>query len=163
MLAEHESEHPRRSPVRSLAALRPLTLYERAVAYGAIGLCVEVIFTAVYEVVWGAPDVRLQGHTYLWMHPIWAFGLLVVERYGLAMKARGRRWPVRALVYMTGAFAVEFSTGYVLTLVLGRAPWDYTGEPASVAGLIRLDYAGGWAMAGIVSERITAAILRVRW
>ena len=145
-----------------LRCLRRLTILERAFLYGLAGLCVEVVFTAVVEAVSGPLDPRLVGQTYLWMLPIWAVGLLGVERLGPYLGAKQLRWPWRALVYVLGAFAIEYASGWTLREIVGTAPWDYSGAAASIDGLIRLDYAGGWALVGLTGERFAAVLRRAR-
>lgn len=142
--------------------LRPLSFFWRFFIYGMIGLCTEVVFTAVHDSLWQRFDPRLLGQTYLWMHPIWATALYGVELLSPRLKARRLGWFVRALFYAAGAFAVEYSTGWILRQIVGQAPWSYAGQFSNIDGLIRLDFVGGWAMAGLVSERITEAVRRVR-
>jgi hypothetical protein len=48
---------------------------------------------------------------------------------------------------------VEYSTGGIYSL-LGICPWNYTGALYSINGLIRLDYAPLWAVAGVMFERL---------
>jgi hypothetical protein len=144
---------------------RPLRGYERFLIYGAIGLLFEVAYTALYGIFWGeAVDPRLVGQTYLWMHPIWAAGLYFIEWGGPRLRSRGLGWFTRAAVWVACAFALEYSSGWILRAVVGRAPWDYSASAANVDGLIRLDYAHGWALIGLTAERVTGffCALRIR-
>ena len=51
-------------------------------------------------------------------------------------------------------FTAEYVTGRLLRS-LRACPWDYTGCRFSVDGLIRLDFAPLWFVAGLLFERIT--------
>jgi uncharacterized membrane protein len=41
-------------------------------------------------------------------------------------------------------------------------PWDYTGTPLAVAGVIRLDYAPAWFVAGLLFERLHDWLMAAR-
>ena len=153
---------PIASGMSGASELQPLSFFWRFFIYGMVGLCTEVAFTALYDSMWQGLDVRLTGQTYLWMHPIWALALYLVEKIGPRLKARRLNWFVRAVIYAIGAFAIEYSTGWIIRQAVGQAPWSYAGQFSNIDGLIRLDFAGGWAMGGLVCERITEAVCRVR-
>lgn len=148
--------------VPAASGLRPLSFFWRFFIYGMTGLCIEVAFSAVHESLWQSLDPRLMGQTYLWMHPIWAMALYGLELLGPRLKARRLNWFLRALIYASGAFAIEYCSGWILRQAVGQAPWNYAGQFSNIDGLIRLDYAGGWAMTGLVCERITEAVCRLR-
>ena len=48
-------------------------------------------------------------------------------------------------------FAVEFVTGSFLKL-MHLCPWDYSQSPWNINGVIRLDYAPVWFIAGLLFE-----------
>ena len=142
--------------------------------YGLFGWCAEIVWTALYDAVTGtrraagdsvervpatrAERLRLQGHTYLWMFPIYGAGGLAFERAYAAIAA----WPwiARGVVYAAGAFAVEAATGFLLRRLTGRCPWDYSYARASaLGGLIRLDYTPVWFAFGFALERVHALIV----
>lgn len=139
-----------------------LGLLGRFVVYGLLGWCIECLFTSVVDLATGAGDLRLMGYSYLWMHPIWGAGLLAGERLTLMLQRAGVSRATRALVGMAVCFAVEYSAGALLVALIGRCPWDYSGSPWSVNGLIRLDYAPFWWMCGFVYEPLGAFVRRVR-
>lgn len=141
---------------------RHLVGFERFLLYGFVGLCVEVLFTALYEQVLGNGDVRLMGQTYLWMHPIWALGLMAVDQAAPLMHRRRWHWIARGLVWMLGSYAIEYSTGWVLRQAVGKAPWDYSHFAGNIDGLICLEYSWGWATCGLVAERITGLVKRLQ-
>jgi len=116
---------------------RELNYLEKIVIYGCLGLVVEVFFTAISE-----PTIILEGHTYLWMVPVWACGLYALEHVGRIMKKYPLRcpWWVRGFVYVIVCFTVEFFWGVFFLLTLKVIPWDYSAADLSVLGAIRLDY-----------------------
>lgn len=133
----------------------------RFIAYGALGWCVEILWTAVSGAV-AEPRGRwrLQGVTYLWMFPI--YGLLVVLYEPLHELIRHWPWPARAVLYATGFLAVEYATGWVLRRLVGVCPWDYTGKTRwELHGLMRLDYAPLWALLGLALEPVHDFLVRL--
>jgi uncharacterized membrane protein len=134
---------------------------ERFVLYGLFGWCAEIVWTASTAVVGalrrrGHIDVRLRGHTYLWMFPVYGGGGLLFEATYHA--ARAWPWPVRGLVYMLGCFAVEYASGWVIRRLSGKVPWDYSHVPWHLHGLIRLDYAPVWFVFGLLLERVQQVV-----
>ena len=64
-------------------------------------------------------------------------------------------WIIRhGLLYMVLIFTAEYLSGAVLTS-WGMCPWNYTGFPTSVKGLIRLDFAPLWFATGLLFEWIS--------
>ena len=125
----------------------------RFVLYGLFGWCGEIIWTASWEKITGRQaDWKLRGTTYLWMFPLYgaAFVLLFEPAHNAL---RAWPWPVRGLVYMLGFFAVEYASGWLLRRLTGACPWDYTEHSRwQIHGLIRLDYAPVWFVAGLGLE-----------
>jgi uncharacterized membrane protein len=91
--------------------------------------------------------------------------------YGLAVLLEPihnsiRSWPIvlRGGVYTIIIFAIEYSTGLLLRLLLGVCPWDYSNSPFSISGIIRLDYAPAWFVAGLLFEiahdGLTSVVMR---
>ncbi|HZS41492.1 MAG TPA: hypothetical protein VFF06_31900 [Polyangia bacterium] len=138
------------------------------IAYGLLGWCAEVVWTALYDLWTGtrraegdrigrvpmtrAERLRLSGRTYLWMFPIYGSAAFVFNPAHDALRAQA--WPLRGLVYMTGIFVVEAIAGLLLKAVTGRCPWDYSYARFNVAGVIRLDYAPVWFAFGLLLERV---------
>ena len=125
----------------------------RFLAYGLLGWCSEVFFTGLHDFA-RHHDPRLPSRTSLWMFPI--YGLLQpgFEPLHDALRDRGVPTPMRAVAYATGFFAFEYSTGWALRRVLGQAPWDYSSARRHLHGLVRLDYAPMWAVAGLALEPV---------
>lgn len=115
---------------------------------GLTGWCMEIIFTSMKSLF--THDYHLMGHTSLWMFPIYGMASLVVPVYKKIF-----RWPVicRGALYGAGIMFGEYVTGTVLGHY-GVCPWDYSGSPYSIKGVIRLDYYPFWIAAGLVFERL---------
>jgi uncharacterized membrane protein len=133
---------------------RPLRRAERALVYGMLGTVTEVVFTAARDVASARTrSARLQGHTYLWMPPIYALCAVLYEP--ARDRLRRRPMPQRAAAYAIGIIAVEYVTGRLIRRATGVIPWDYTGHgPLVIRGATRLDYAPLWAAAGLALERV---------
>ena len=131
------------------------------IIYGFLGWCVEVVFTSVAAQVEGNGDLRLQGHSYLWMHPIWGLGLLVCAECGSWLREKRIPFWARIVFYAMISFAVEYSSGWLLRHTLGQCPWDYSNAAWNIHGLIRLDYAPFWGVGGLLAERISLFLRRV--
>ena len=144
---------------------RPLRRGERAAAYAALGWSTEVVFTAVEGLLRARTrNARLQGHSYIWMAPIYAFCAVLYEPVHDAIRDRPARH--RAAVYAAGFLAVEYATGRLIQRTAGVIPWDYSGRSRlSIQGATRLDYAPLWAAAGMALERVDDALrgARLSW
>ena len=120
---------------------------KRFLLYGLIGLGLELIWTGLGSFV--EMDYRLICQTSVWMLPIYG---LVVFLEPLFEYIEDVPIILRGGIYALAIFGAEYLTGWVLTR-LGICPWDYSGERFSINGLIRLDYAPVWAIAGLIFER----------
>ena len=132
--------------------------HERVLAYGVGGWVFEILFTGVK-----APrrdgNWRLEGHTYLWMLPVYGSAAYLFEPVHEAL--RERPWWQRGLAYTAGFFAVEAASGAGLRRLTGEVPWDYrrprgrrTKAPVSWRGLVRPAYAPAWFVAGLGFEKL---------
>lgn len=132
---------------------RSLRRWERALAYGVLGVAGEVAFTGARDSLL-RKDSRLRGHSYLWMFPIYGVSALLFE----PMHDLMRRRPVweRAAAYSVGIMGVECVAGMALRKGVGLVPWDYTGHGRFVVagGATRLDYAPVWVVVGLALERV---------
>lgn len=108
----------------------------------------EILFTSFGSLLHG--DVRLMGQTSIWMFPIYGMAFLIGPIYH-----KISHWPVllRGCFYATAIMVVEFLSGSVLRF-FSICPWDYSGNPYSIRGLVRLDYFPVWVLAGLIFERL---------
>jgi hypothetical protein len=130
--------------------------------YAALGTVVEVVFTALEASAHRSTrSARLEGHTYLWMPPIYALCAVLYE----PLHDRLRAAPAlgRAAVYAAGIIGVEYASGRLIERVAGVIPWDYRGRSRfQLHGATRFDYAPLWAAAGIALEPVDDALRSVR-
>ena len=66
---------------------------------------------------------------------------------------KNRSTILRGGIYTILIFTAEYCFGSLLR-AFDMCPWDYTGSKLSINGLIRLDYAPAWFIAGLIMERI---------
>ena len=145
-----------------------MSLWQRFLAYGLLGWCAEIVWTALYDTIAGtgrppgdavgrvpltrAERLRLSGRTYLWMLPLYGSAALLFEPAHDALASSA--WPLRGLAYTVGIFAVEALSGGLLRLITGRCPWDYSyARLSALGGTIRLDYGPVWFVFGLMLER----------
>lgn len=118
----------------------------------------EVLWTGMGALLLG--DWRLPGFTFLWMFPIYGLAVLMEplhDEIGLLP------WYVRGVIWVGVIFAFEYLSGWVLAMILGRCPWDYSHvTPYHIHGLIRLDYAPAWFIAGLFFERLHKTLDQIR-
>ena len=126
------------------------------IIYGLLGWCLEIIWTGLGSLI--NRDVRLTAKTYLWMFPI--YGSVVVLE---PVHEMIRLWSVveRGIVWMLLCFSIEYLSGWLLRRMLGTVPWDYSRAVLNVQGLIRLDYAPVWFVAGLLFEQIHDFLIRI--
>lgn len=115
---------------------------------GAAGWCMEILWTGLHAA--GRREWKMTGQSSLWMFPIYGMAACIGPLAG-GMK----KLPVlvRGSFYMTGIFAVEYTTGLILKRY-HMCPWDYSESPWNYKGVIRLDYAPVWFLTGLVYEKI---------
>lgn len=115
---------------------------------GVTGWCMEILFTSAGS--FAKKDKRLIGQTSLWMFPIYGMAVCIRPIYQLI-----KDFPtlVRAFIYSLGIFSFEYLSGSLLKKH-HLCPWDYSNASTNINGLIRLDYAPCWMLAGLIFERI---------
>ena len=87
----------------------------------SVGVGLEVVFTGLANLR-TAGDVRLTGHSYLWMFPIYA---TAYPLYTLSWPAlHALPWAARGVLYVVAFFLVEYASGWLLRHVVGRCPWE---------------------------------------
>src|SRR6267143_1390729 len=131
----------------------------RFLAYGVLGLGVEVFFTSLSRAL-RFRDRRLVGQTYLWMLPIYGSGGLLLERLHARLVRRRVSPPVRALVATGAILAWEYGTGSLLRRALGDCPWRYR-RGVTLHGYVRLDYAPYWYAAALLFELLQREVRKL--
>jgi uncharacterized membrane protein len=131
--------------------------FERFLAYGALGWCLEVLFTGVSAVLF-RHDRSATGQTYLWMLPIYGGAGLLLETLHHLLVSAGVGFGLRLVAYVVVIYAVEAVSGHTLRRLLGRCPWDYGDARFGVRGLVRLDYAPFWALVGLLFEPVQSVL-----
>lgn len=126
------------------------------IIYGLFGWCMEIFWTGLCSLLKG--DVKLTGRTYIWMFFIYGSAVFfepIFESTGnLNILLRGG-------LYTVLIFTAEYFAGWILRRVLGTCPWDYSTSSFSINGLIRLDYAPVWFIAGLLIERVHYSLERI--
>ena len=134
--------------------------------WGVHGVFIEIVFTGTWEfVVTG--KWQLMGISSIWSFFIYGFGTFFfaeyLYNYLLALKV-----PLlaRGVAYVLMTYTWEFSCGLVLDYFNARS-WDYTPFDYDVMGLITLEYAPLWFLAGMYYECIMKVMLSLeetpRW
>ena len=120
------------------------------VIFGIVRIFGEIVFTSVKKSI-GEKNIDFQGHSSLWMFPIYGMaGFLVAPLYSNLSQFSIL---LRGFIYMVLIFAVEYGTGTILKKLPGNCSWHYNSKYA-ISGLIRLDYAPVWFIAGLLMERL---------
>ena len=136
--------------MRALLAEPHSDRVRRFLAYGVLGLGVEVVFTSVARVL-NTRNPRLEGRTYLWMLPIYGAGGLLLERLHARLLGRRVPPPVRALAATGAIYSIEYGAGSLLRALLGECPWKYE-RGLTLGGYVRLDYAPFWFGTALLFE-----------
>ena len=117
---------------------------------GLTGWCLECVWTGLGSLENIGKDRRLFCRTSLWMFPIYGLAAFLPAVYHFI---RTKCLLFRATIYSGTIFLFEFLSGTLLRR-LNACPWDYSNSKLNIKGLIRLDYAPFWAMAGLLFERL---------
>jgi uncharacterized membrane protein len=114
--------------------------------YGVIGWCMEVLWTGFNSLL--KRDVRLTSTTSIWMFFVYGLAAFMPPIIGAVSIL-----PiiVRGIIYALLIFAAEYVIGIAMKR-LRICPWDYSGSKFSIQGVIRLDYAPLWFIAGLLFE-----------
>ncbi len=123
------------------------------ILFGFLGLGLEAAFTAVCDCK-KDPRRHLFGYSSLWYMPLYALTPLFLHLTGtylfdLTLLERG-------LIYMLVIFAVEYAGMWLLRKGLGSSPSEdeYYKSRWHLHGLIRLDFAPAWFLAGLLFEQV---------
>ena len=116
---------------------------------GIVGCLMEFLFTGLKSLfVYKQKD--LNCHSSLWMFPIYGMACLIKP---FKKHYKNLNIFVRGIFYTIFIFIGEFISGSLLKS-FNCCPWDYSNKKHNIAGLIRLDYAPCWFLAGLAFERI---------
>lgn len=132
------------------------------VLFGLAGFATEIIFTALYDLVFAVldgknPDWTLKGQSYIWMFPIYGLGASLMK-WAYPKIARFMI-PIRLLIYVVGIFMIEYAAGFLLEYFTGKCPWNYNDRPFAFQ-YINLAYAPYWAILGFILELLYNTVLR---
>lgn len=122
----------------------------RFIIYGILGWAIEIFWTGMGSFLSG--NWELPGATYLWMFPIYGLAVFMEPLHDRINKLP---WYVRGIIYTGVIFAIEYTSGWMLDMVLGRCPWDYSNSTRyHLDGYIRFDYAPAWFIVGLLFEKV---------
>ena len=138
-----------------------LRLLHRFLFYGLHGFFDEIVFTSFHDYLLVQRDYSLRGHSSIWSFFIYGSGSLIVESIYKGYNLRNRNIIIRGMVYIFIAFFWEFTTGLILKQ-FSACPWDYTHKDFDFMGLITLDYAPFWCIAGFYQEYLSTFLDSLR-
>lgn len=116
---------------------------------GLTGWCMEILWTGICSMA--KKDSKLSCNTSFWMFPIYGMASFIGP---ISNHMKNIPIPFRGIIYTAGIYATEYATGSVLKMH-NACPWDYSKAKFNYKGLIRLDFAPLWFMAGLVFEKLT--------
>ncbi|XP_076448345.1 transmembrane protein 229A-like [Babylonia areolata] len=132
--------------------LSPLPFWARFYFYGMHGLLDEIVFTALFDLVFEPEGNRqLKGYSTLSSFFIYGSCSFVMESCFIYCTKRGYPVSVRLAMYVLAAYLWEFTSGLVLRQ-LGACSWDYSHYPLNLLGLVTLVYAPGWLFLGLLQD-----------
>jgi len=131
-------------------------MIKRYFLYGVIGWSMEIVWTGLFSFISG--DLALEAYTSLWMFFIYGSAVFLEPLHDII-----RNWNVilRGIIWVVIIWGIEYSTGKILLGVLHVYPWQYFGKFA-IEGVVRLDYAPAWFVAGLLFERMHATLDKLK-
>ncbi len=131
------------------------SMIKRFFIYGMVGWSMEIVWTGLYSLTHG--NASLEAYTSLWMFFIYGSAIFLEPLHDII-----RSWNIflRGIIWVVIIWGIEYSTGKILLNLLHVYPWRYYGKFA-VEGLVRIDYAPAWFVAGLLFERIHRILDRV--
>jgi len=128
-----------------------MEIWARAFIYMIAGVAGEVVFTAIERFI-QKHDKHLEGHTQLWVMPLYALvGVFVFEKIHYYLMDYNIF--LRFCAYAFVALFCEFVAGFFDKQLTGIIPWEYKGR-FSVLGYIKLTYFPFWGIMGLYFELI---------
>lgn len=123
-------------------------MIKRFFIYGLLGWNIEIIWTGMCSLIKG--DLGLHAFTNLWMFLVYGLAVFLEPIHDII---RDWKLPARGIIWVVIIWGIEYSTGIILKSLIGQYPWLYEGNFA-VDGLVRLDYAPAWFLAGLIFEQV---------
>ncbi len=108
----------------------------------------EILFTALDS--YRKRELQLMGQTSLWMFPIYGMAAFLKP---ICRMLRKLPTGIRALFYSMFIFLGEYVSGSILKK-FKVCPWDYSQAKTNIKGVIRLDFAPFWMIAGLIFENL---------
>ena len=117
---------------------------------GLCGWCMECLWTGMGSIKNHRKDKTLSCHTSIWMFPIYGMAACLSP---ICKKLKARNALFRGGIYATLIYIGEYTSGVILKKH-SACPWDYSKAKFNYKGVIRLDYAPVWLLAGLFFEKI---------
>ena len=132
--------------------------YNQLIFWGIFGLVVEVIFTAMTNLVF-KKKYNLVGHTSIWMFPIYSIGL--TYGFDIIQQILSNNI-IRFLSYPFWIWAIEIIIGYPSSII-GIKIWDYSYLPKKYhwKGIVSYIHYPVWVLFGILVEFIDYKIFNL--
>ena len=120
----------------------------RFIIYGIIGWCLEILWTGTTALM--RRDFKLSANTSIWMFFIYGSVVFFEPLCDFLLP-----YPIfiRGCAYMLCIFVAEYISGMLLRQAR-ICPWDYSEYTFNIQGVIRLDFAPVWFLAGLVFEAV---------
>ncbi len=118
------------------------------IIFGILGWLMEILWTGFNSLL--KKDLKLISNTSIWMFFIYGMASFMAPICKMIAP-----FPViiRGGVYVVCIFAAEFIFGSLLKRI-NICPWDYSKYKYNIKGVIRLDYAPVWFVAGLIFETV---------
>jgi len=133
--------------------------------FGLFGTTTEVYFTAFSNLISEfrineQSDLTLKGESYVWMFFIYALiGPIFNFIYPLVIKFHVI---IRIIFYGVAILIIEFLTGFLLEMTIGKCPWEYDSG-ITFFGYVRLDFIFFWMVFGFIVEKVYVLLnLRIK-
>lgn len=116
---------------------------------GLCGWCMECFWTGMASLC-KCKDKTLSCRTSVWMFPIYGMAACFTP---ICKKLENKNALIRGGVYLVLIYCAEFISGTILKKY-NACPWDYSKAKLNYKGVIRLDYAPVWFLAGLFFEKL---------
>ena len=136
-------------------ASKMIPWYARLYFWGVHGIFAEILFTGIWEfAVTG--KYSLMGVSSIWSFLTYGLGtFLVAEPLHEIVISFKFNWLSRGIIYVAITYIWEFTVGAILSY-FGACPWDYTDFDYDIMGLVTMEYAPAWFLAGMYFEMLYA-------